>query len=109
MALAVYAAAKFEIIVSQGDAAAAASKATWVEFFREVGLQVFSFDATVARLAHRVVESMIVALTVWGIVENVKVCSQEWSAAGLAHETLELCQLMVHINGTGGRSVHSLW
>lgn len=59
MSVTVPSAGNLEVAVAKDDAACGASKASWVEFLAQVGLEVLSFDTAVAGVAKGSVKPMV--------------------------------------------------
>lgn len=59
-----------------------------MEFLLQLRLQILPLDASIARLAKRTVQLVVMPLAVWVVVQNVEVCRLKGLFARLAHEAL---------------------
>jgi hypothetical protein len=84
--LAVHPAAHLEIIVPQNSLAIRARKALRVELLSPLRLEILPLDSSVAANADAPIQLVVVALTVWRIVDHVEGRSLEWFHAGRTHE-----------------------
>lgn len=76
--LAVHPAAHLEIIVPQNSLAIRAGKALRVELLSPFRLEILSLDPSIAANADAPIQLVVVALTVWSIVDYVEGRSLEW-------------------------------
>lgn len=60
----------------------------WVAFLLRIRFNILPFDTSVAVLAQRAIELMIVSVAIRVIAKNVKVCRSERSSASLADKTV---------------------
>lgn len=86
MSLAVYLSADLEVVIIQDRAACETNQAAGVEFLTLLGLQVLTFNAVIAAFAERVVELVIMLLTIRVIVDDIKVSRCKGRLAGFAYE-----------------------
>ena len=75
MLLAVDLASNLEIVIAERLLAINAGETSRVELLSLLGLEVRSFDTTVAVSAQRVVKLVVVVLAVWVVVDNIEVGS----------------------------------
>ena len=64
------------------------SETARMEFLCLLGLEIWSFDTTIAMGTQRIVELMVMVLTVWVVVNDVEISSREGRLASLADETM---------------------
>ena len=88
VALAVFLAADFVVVGVQDDPARRAGKTFGVEFQTLVRLEVLALNATVARVAERPVELVVVLFAVGRVFEDVELGGGEGVAAGPADEAM---------------------
>lgn len=77
MLLAIDLASDLEVIIAEWLVAVDTSETARMEFLCLLGLKVRPFDATVAMDTQRVVELVVVMLTVWVVVNDVEVSSRK--------------------------------
>jgi hypothetical protein len=86
--LAVDLASNLEVIIAERFLAVNAGETARVELLALLGLEVRSFDTTVAVGTQRVVEFVIMVFTVWVVVNDIEVSGRKGWLAGLTDEAV---------------------
>jgi hypothetical protein len=79
-----------KIIVSKDEIAVSADEAVRVEFLLCVRLNVLSLDSSIAACAKRVVDFVVVAMTIWKVVVDVEIRGLERLLAGCTDEAISV-------------------
>ncbi|KAH0207689.1 hypothetical protein KCU99_g291, partial [Aureobasidium melanogenum] len=104
MLLAIDLTSDLEVIIAEWFVAVDTGETARMEFLCLLGLEVRSFDTTVAMGTQRVVELMVMVLTVWVVVNDVEISGCKGRLAGLADEAM----LVVTTSQTTIRSLDGL-
>lgn len=88
ISLAIHSPIHLEIVVAQRSPAICAGQTTRMVFLLSFRFEILAFNAPVARVTAAVVQLMVMALTIWGIIENVECRGSEWLDTGRADKTI---------------------